>query len=59
MNKIYLAMAEYEDGNRIIGSAFRTRIAAESAAFEMVKDIRANTNWSVVPIVEDVDLVDE
>lgn len=57
--RIYIAMAEMEDGNRIWENAYRTRQAAESAAKSMVKDITEGAKWRVVPLVEDMDLIDE
>ena len=57
--KIYLAMAEFEDGNRVFERAYKTYKTAETAAKAMVEDITANTDWKVVPLVEDLDLVDE
>jgi hypothetical protein len=59
MKKIYIAMAEFEDGNRIFERAYTTREAAEQACEIMVKDISENTDWNVSPIIEDVELVDE
>ena len=59
MTKIYIAMAEFKDGNRIFERAYTTRAAAERACDEMIKDLRENTDWDVAPIVEDLDLVDE
>jgi hypothetical protein len=59
MTKIYIAMAEFKDGNRIFEQAYTTRAAAERACDIMIKDIRENTDWDVAPIVEDLDLVDE
>lgn len=56
--KIYLAMAEFEDGNRIIDKAYRSYEQAKNAATEMIKDIEANTDWKVSPIIEDIDLED-
>lgn len=52
-------MAEFEDGNRMIERAYRTYEAANTAANEMIKDVQANTNWQVVPIVEDIELINE
>ena len=52
-------MAEFEDGNRIFERAYTTREAAEQACEIMIKDISANTDWNVSPIIEDVELVDE
>lgn len=59
MKKIYIAMAEMEDGNRVFERAYTTKEAAEKACIEMIKDIRENTDWRVVPVVEDMELVDE
>lgn len=59
MKKIYLAMAEMEDGNRIFERAYSTRESAEKATDEMIKDIRENTDWKVAPVVEELDLIDE
>jgi hypothetical protein len=59
MTKIYIAMAEFKDGNRIFERAYTTRASAERACDAMIKDIRENTDWDVAPIVEDLDLVDE
>jgi len=59
MNKIYLAMAEMPDGNRIFERAYRSRISAEQACEAMIKDIEENTDWQVVPVIEDLELVDE
>jgi hypothetical protein len=59
MKKIYIAMAEFEDGNRIFERAYTTREAAEKACEIMIKDISENTDWNVSPIIEDVELVDE
>jgi hypothetical protein len=59
MKKIYLAMAEFEDGNRIFERAYLSREAAERACDTMIEEIRANTDWKVSPIVEDLELVDE
>lgn len=55
--KIYLAMAEFEDGNRIFERAYKTYTEAETAAKLMVEDIGSNTDWKVSPIVEDLDFV--
>jgi hypothetical protein len=59
MKKIYIAMAEFEDGNRIFERAYTTREAAKQACEIMIKDISENTDWNVSPIIEDVELVDE
>ncbi len=59
MTKIYIAMAEFVDGNRIFERAYTTREAAERACVTMINDIRENTDWDVAPIVEDLELVDE
>jgi hypothetical protein len=57
--KIYIAMAEFEDGNRIFERAYTNYNSAVKAAEEMVKDVSTNTDWKVSPTVEDIDLVDE
>jgi hypothetical protein len=57
--KIYLAMAEMEDGNRIMENAYRTKQAAESAAKLMADDLTQGAKWNVIPLVEDMDLIDE
>jgi hypothetical protein len=57
--KIFIAMAETEDGNRIMENAYRTRQAAEKAANEMVIDLIDGAKWNAIPIVEDMDLIDE
>jgi len=59
MPKIYISMAEFEDGNRIFERAYQTYERAETAAKEMITDISTNTDWKVVPIVEEIELVDE
>lgn len=55
--KIYIAMAEMRDGNRIFGSAYLSEKEAARAADDMVTEVNANTDWEVVPIVEDIELV--
>ena len=57
--KIYIAMAETEDGNRIMENAYRTREAAESAAKSMAEDLTQGAKWNVIPLVEDMDLINE
>ena len=52
-------MAETEDGNRIMENAYRTRQAAEKAANEMVIDLSQGAKWNVIPIIEDMELIDE
>ena len=52
-------MAEMPDGNRIFERAYRSRISAEQACEAMIKDIEENTDWQVVPVIEDLELVDE
>lgn len=59
MTKIYLAMAEFADGNRIFEKAYTSKEAAEKACDSMIADIREHTDWNVAPIVEDLELVDE
>ena len=57
--KIYIAMAETEDGNRIMENAYRTRKAAELAAKSMAEDLTQGAKWNVIPIIEEMDLLDE
>jgi hypothetical protein len=57
--KIYIAMAETEDGNRIIENAYKTKLAAETAAKAMADDVKSGASWNVVPLVEEMDLIDE
>ena len=52
-------MAEMQDGNRIFGSAYLSEVEAARAADDMVTEVNANTDWQVVPIVEDIELVIE
>jgi hypothetical protein len=55
--KIYLAMAEMPDGNRIFERAYLTEVEAAQAAESMVKDVNDNTDMQVAPVVEDIELV--
>lgn len=57
--KIYIAMAETEDGTRIMENAYRTKQAAEMAAHAMIKDITEGTQWTVKALIEEMDFVDE
>ena len=57
--KIYIAMTETEDGNRIMENAYRSREAAQKAADAMAKDLIEGAKWKVFAIVEDMDLIDE
>ena len=57
--KIYIAMTETEDGNRVMENAYRTKAAAQKAADAMAKDLTEGTNWNVFPIIEEMDLIDE
>lgn len=52
-------MAETDDGNRIMENAYRTRQAAEKAADAMAKDLTEGAKWQVVPLIEEMDLLDE
>ena len=52
-------MAEMQNGNRIFERAYLTQVRAEQACQEMIKDITENTDWKVVPVVEELELVDE
>jgi hypothetical protein len=58
MTKIYIAMAELTDGNRVFERAYVTRKAAELAVADMIIQIRENTEWNVVPVIEEMELVD-
>jgi hypothetical protein len=58
MKKIYIAMAEMSNGNRIFERAYTTHSAAEAAVVDMIKEIKENTDWEVVPVVEEIELVD-
>jgi hypothetical protein len=57
--KIYLAIAQTQDGNQILENAYTTKEAALSAADRMIKDISENTHVMVIPIIEEMDLLDE
>lgn len=57
--KIYIAMAETEDGSRIIENAYTSKTAAEAATDRMIKDINENTHMTVISIIEEMDLLDE
>jgi hypothetical protein len=57
--KIYLAIAQTQDGDQILENAYRTKQAAVAAADRMIKDISDNTQMMVVPIIEEMDLLDE
>ncbi len=57
--KIYLAIAQTQDGDQILENAYRTKQAAVAAADRMIKDISENTQMLVVPIIEEMDLLDE
>ncbi len=51
-------MAELTDGNRVFERAYVTRKAAELAVADMIIQIRENTEWNVVPVIEEMELVD-
>ncbi len=57
--KIYLAIAQTQDGDQILENAYRTKQAAVAAADRMIKDISENTQLMAVPIIEEMDLLDE
>ena len=59
MKKIYIAMAEMEDGNRIFERAYSSREAAEKAVTTMILDIEENTDWKVVPAIEEIEFVED
>ncbi len=52
-------MAETEDGTRIMENAYLSRNAAELATEAMIKDINENAGWTVIPIIEEMDLINE
>jgi hypothetical protein len=57
--KIYIAMAEMEDGSRIMENAYKTKWAAEKAANSMAIDLTEGAKWTVTPIIEELTLNDE
>jgi hypothetical protein len=57
--KIYIAMAELPDGNRMYERAYYSYEAAKQAAQAMVEDVNQNTDFNVIPVVEDLELIDE
>jgi hypothetical protein len=59
MKKIYIAMAQTQEEDRVFGTAHYTYKAAEKAAKDMVKEIEGNTDWKLIPIVEDFDLIED
>ena len=52
-------MAETSDGNRIIENAYRSKQAAENATKLMIDDINNNAGFTVIPIIEEMELIDE
>lgn len=59
MKKIYIAMAQTQDDDRVFGSAFLTYEKAEQAAVDMIKEIEENMDWKLIPIVEEIELIEE
>jgi hypothetical protein len=56
--KIYIAMAQLNDGSRAIESAYTSYDSAFSAAAAMVEDMQKNGGMNSIPIVEEMDLID-
>jgi hypothetical protein len=59
MKKIFIAMAETEDGDRVFGNAYLTYQKAYAAALEMIEEIETNMDWQLVPIVDEIDLIED
>ena len=59
MKKIFIAMAESEDGDRVFGNAYTAYQQAHTAAVEMIEDIETNMDWQMVPSVEEIDFVED
>mgnify|MGYP006268408263 CR=1 FL=1 len=59
MKKIYLAIGETEDGTRSYENAYATYGAARSAAQKMVEEIEHYTDMKLLPMVEEIDFIDE
>ena len=60
MKKIFIAMAETEDGSRAIGNAYITYQRAHQAALDMIKEIETNMGWKMMtPLVEEIELVED
>lgn len=59
MKKIFIAMAETEDGDRAFGNAYTTYQKAHTAALEMITEIETNMGWQMIPIVEEIDFVED
>ena len=59
MKKIFIAMAESEDGDRVFGNAYITYQKAYTAALEMIEEIETNMGWQMVPLVEEIDFIED
>ena len=59
MKKIFIAMAESEDGDRVFGNAYITYQKAYTAALEMIKEIETNMGWQMIPLVEEIDFIED
>ena len=59
MNKIFLAIAEMEDGTRSYENAYKTYDAARTAAHNMVEEIEKYTGTKMLPLVEEIDFINE
>jgi len=59
MKKIFIAMAETNNGDRVFGNAYLTYQKAYAAALDMIKEVEINTEWQLLPIVEEIDFVED
>jgi hypothetical protein len=59
MKKIFIAMAETQDGSRAFGNAYITYQRAHTAALEMSEEIQINMGLQMIPLVEEIDLVED
>ena len=57
--KIYIAMAQLNDGSRALESAYTTYDSAFSAAVALTNDMQKNGGINSIPVVEEMDLIDE
>lgn len=57
--KIYIAMAQLNDGSRALESAYITYDSAFSAAAALADDMQKNGGMNSVPVVEEMDLINE
>ena len=57
VEKLFVAMAETNKGDRVWERAYRSHNEALQAAELMCVEVNANTDWEAVPVVEEMDLV--